>query len=175
MHHRDATVRPYDEDAATDNRDGHSAAARSYASFASQGRYLPKRQTLFPIPKLIRCAATPGLFGALSALAQRSAPRALLDHLALYRGDRVILEWHDAFANAMLLDGSSTTRKPAKRACGPLLCSGVATQPSDASPRACVSRSVVGLAPVWTRAIRDESGCGAADLQSYLAVVGAAR
>jgi hypothetical protein len=41
---------------------------------------------------------------------------------------------------------------------------------------ACVRLQVGGgFAPVWTRAIRDESGCGAADLQPYLAVVGDAR
>jgi hypothetical protein len=81
-----------------------SAAARCYATFASLGPYLPKRQTLFPTSKLFRCAATPGLFEALSALGQRSAPPELLDHLALYRDDRAVLEWPDAFANAMLLD-----------------------------------------------------------------------
>jgi hypothetical protein len=81
-----------------------SAAARCYATFASPGPYLPHRQTLFPTSKLFRCAATPGLFEALSSLAQGSAPPELLDHLALYRDDRAVLEWHDAFANAMLLD-----------------------------------------------------------------------
>jgi hypothetical protein len=83
-----------------------SAAEQCYASFASPGPYIPKRQTSFPTSKLFRCAGAPGLFQSLSKLAERSASPELLDHLALYQGDRAVLEWHDAFANAMLLDAS---------------------------------------------------------------------
>jgi hypothetical protein len=81
-------------------------AERCYATFASPGPYIPDRQTFFPRSKLFRCAASPGLFQALSKLAERGASPELLDHLALYRGDRPVLEWHDAFANSLLIDGT---------------------------------------------------------------------
>jgi hypothetical protein len=84
----------------------NSAVERCYATFASLGPYIPKRQTFFPTAKLFRCAATPVLFETLSALAEQSATPEILDHLALYQGDRALLEWHDAFANAILLDAS---------------------------------------------------------------------
>ena len=83
-----------------------SAAEQCYTRFADPGPYIPQRQTIFPRSKLFRCAATQGLFQLLSNLAGRSASPELLDHLALYNGDRTILAWPDAFANAMLLDAT---------------------------------------------------------------------
>jgi hypothetical protein len=84
----------------------NSAAERCYATFASPGPYIPKRRTIFPKSRLFRCTAASGLFQALSTLAERSASPELLDHLALYQGDRAVLVWHDAFANAVLLDST---------------------------------------------------------------------
>ena len=83
-----------------------SSVEQCYARFADPGPYIPKRQTIFPRSKLFRCAAAHDLFQSLSNLAGRSASPELLDHLALYQGDRAVLEWHDAFANAMLLDAT---------------------------------------------------------------------
>lgn len=76
-----------------------------YERFADSGPYLPKRQTLWPRGKLFRCSATEELFRELAHLGARHAAPELLDHMSLYAGDRVLLEWHDAFANTLLLDG----------------------------------------------------------------------
>jgi hypothetical protein len=76
-----------------------------YKRFADAGPYLPKRQTLWPRGRLFRCVASVELFSELSTLSARHATSEVLDHLALYQGERVLLAWHDAFANAILLDG----------------------------------------------------------------------
>lgn len=77
-----------------------------YARYSDPGPYLPKRQTLWPRAKLFRCLATETLFRELAGLGAARAHPELLDHLSLYAGDRMLLEWHDAFANALLLDAS---------------------------------------------------------------------
>ena len=81
------------------------AVRKRYEESEDSGRYLPGRQTLWPPSKVFRLEATPELFQSLSTLAASHAPPELLHHLSLYRGDRPLLVWHDAFANAMLLDG----------------------------------------------------------------------
>jgi hypothetical protein len=84
----------------------NAAAKRCYAEFAKPGAYLPARQTLFPPSKRFRCAATSEFFAAIGRVAETCATPELLDHLVLYQGDRELLLWHDAFANAILIDGS---------------------------------------------------------------------
>ena len=77
-----------------------------YLRFADPGPYIPKRQTLWPRSRLFRCSAEPAFFQALSHLGARHAAPELLDHLSIYEGERALLEWHDAFANAILLDAT---------------------------------------------------------------------
>jgi hypothetical protein len=74
-----------------------------YEQFRDPGPYLPRRQTLWPSAKRLRCTASAALFGALARLSDRHAVPELLDHLSLYDGERPLLEWPDAFMNAMLL------------------------------------------------------------------------
>ena len=81
-------------------------AAECYRRFADPGPYVPKRQTLWPRPKRFRCVASAALFGELSQLAATHAAPELLDHLSVASGDRMLLAWHDAFANGVLLDGA---------------------------------------------------------------------
>jgi len=50
-----------------------------------------------------RCAVSPLFFGELARLATGRAHREITDHLAVFLHERVLLEWHDAFANALLL------------------------------------------------------------------------
>ena len=76
-----------------------------YARFEEPGPYLPGRQTFWPSSKLYRLKATPELFQSLSTLASRHAYAEILHHLGLYRDTQPLLQWHDAFANAILLDG----------------------------------------------------------------------
>jgi hypothetical protein len=77
-----------------------------YRRHADPGPYLPKRHTLWPRSPLHRCAASRELFEELARLSEAHASPELLDHLALYRDDSVLLDWPDAFGNALLLDGS---------------------------------------------------------------------
>ena len=50
-----------------------------------------------------RCAASPGFFGELARLGAGRPHREVTDHLAVYADERLLLEWHDAFANALLI------------------------------------------------------------------------
>ena len=77
-----------------------------YARFADPGPYLPRRQTLWPRSKIFRCVAARPFFDELADLSVRHAAPEVLDHLSIYERDRMLLDWHDAFANALLLDGS---------------------------------------------------------------------
>ena len=76
-----------------------------YELFATPGPFLPGRDTFFPRSRVFRCSASPAFFQALSAVSSRHANPEILDHLSLYEGDRQLLHWHDAFANAFMLDG----------------------------------------------------------------------
>jgi hypothetical protein len=69
-----------------------------------EGPFLPGRQALFPTSKTYRCRLSRELLDRLAVLSQtREEPEDLLDHLFLYKGSEPVLEWHDAFANTMLL------------------------------------------------------------------------
>ena len=81
-----------------------SDVAACYARFADPGPYLAETQTIWPRSKKFRCVATRGFFEELANLAKDHAAPELLDHLSLYEGERVLLFWHDAFANAILLN-----------------------------------------------------------------------
>jgi hypothetical protein len=49
------------------------------------------------------CASTPDFFLELARIASTKPRETLLHHLSLYRDGRQLLEWHDAFANAVVL------------------------------------------------------------------------
>jgi len=66
-------------------------------SAAEPGDYLPKRQTLWPRPKQYRLRCDGPTLAALADLAERHAEPELLDHLFVYDGSRVLLEFPDAF------------------------------------------------------------------------------
>jgi hypothetical protein len=87
--------------------------AACYERVADPGPYLPRRQTVWPRARLFRCASSAALFAELADLAARHAAPELLDHLAIYRVERPLLNWHDAFANALLIDASVPEEKVA--------------------------------------------------------------
>jgi len=66
-------------------------------SAAEPGDYLPAKQTLWPRPKQYRLPFLPPTLEALASLAERHAEPELLDHLFVYRGPEVLLEFPDAF------------------------------------------------------------------------------
>lgn len=60
---------------------------------------------MFPRSKKFRCSASSKFMESLADLAEHHAEPELLDHLFLYKTDEPLLEWHDAFANAILIPG----------------------------------------------------------------------
>jgi hypothetical protein len=79
------------------------SSARDVSAFltcaAEPGAYLPKRQTLLPRPKQYRLPFNEPTLAALADLATRHAEPELLDHLFVYDGSTVLLEFPDAFAS----------------------------------------------------------------------------
>lgn len=66
-------------------------------SAAEPGECLPKRQTIWPRPKQYRLRFDGPTLAALADLAERHAEPELLDHLFVYDGPTVLLEYPDAF------------------------------------------------------------------------------
>jgi hypothetical protein len=69
-------------------------------SAAQSGEYLPERQTLWPRPKQYRIHCDGPVLSALAQLAEQHAEPELLDHLFVYDGPSVLLEFPDAFMRA---------------------------------------------------------------------------
>ena len=67
-------------------------------SAAEPGNYLPARQTIWPRPKQYRLRCDGPMLAALADLAERHAEPEVLDHLFVYNGSQVLLEFPDAFA-----------------------------------------------------------------------------
>ncbi len=74
-----------------------------YEAHADPGKYLPGAQILWPTSKKFRCVFSSRLCSSLSALAEHHAEPELLHHLFLYTDSEPLLEWHDAFANVLML------------------------------------------------------------------------
>jgi hypothetical protein len=66
-------------------------------SAVEPGDYLPDRQTLWPRPKQYRVRVDGPTLAALADLAERHAAPEILDHLFVYDGSKVLLEFPDAF------------------------------------------------------------------------------
>jgi hypothetical protein len=66
-------------------------------SAAQPGEYLPERQTLWPRPKQYRIQCDGPVLSALAQLAEQHAEPELMDHLFVYDGPSVLLEFPDAF------------------------------------------------------------------------------
>lgn len=76
---------------------------KCYVKHLETGNYLPGSQTIFPKSNGFRCAFSSGLMDEMALLAEQHSEPELLDHLFLYKGNDSLLEWHDAFANIILL------------------------------------------------------------------------
>ena len=66
-------------------------------SATEPGEYLPKRQTLWPRPRQYRLPFDQPTLVALADLAEQHAEPELMDHLFVYGGSTVLLEFPDAF------------------------------------------------------------------------------
>lgn len=62
--------------------------------------------TLWPRPAYYHVPATPQNLAELAVLAESHAEPELAVHFHAYRDGKVLLEWHDAFGQPMLLAGS---------------------------------------------------------------------
>jgi hypothetical protein len=76
---------------------------KCYVKHFEVGDYLPGSQTKWPKSNDFRCAFSTDLMEEMALLAEHHAEPELLDHLSLYKGSDSLLEWHDAFANILLL------------------------------------------------------------------------
>lgn len=77
-----------------------------YKRHLGKGKYLPGKQTIWPVSKRFGCLFSESLMNELSQLSLTHAESELMDHFFVYEGDHAILEWHDAFANAILISKS---------------------------------------------------------------------
>lgn len=66
---------------------------------------------LWPRPVYYHVPATPQNLAELELLAESHAEPELAVHFHVYRGDKVVLQWHDAFSDPMLLDGETPEDK----------------------------------------------------------------
>ena len=63
--------------------------------------------TLWPRPVYYHVPATPQNLAELAVLAESHAEPELAVHFHAYRDGKVLLQWHDAFGQPMLLDGGT--------------------------------------------------------------------
>ncbi len=82
-----------------------------YQKHQEKGKHLPGRQTIWPRSKCFRCLFSEDLIKELSFLSLNHAYPELMDHFFIYKGEHAILEWHDAFANAMLISKVISEKK----------------------------------------------------------------
>lgn len=87
---------------------------KCYESYRQPGSFLPGSQTIFPKSNKIRCEFSPALVNELILLAQRFSKPELLDHLSLYKDDELLLNWHDAFGNIIIIPHSVPEKIVAK-------------------------------------------------------------
>ena len=84
-----------------------SGITKEVATF--YGRYAPaevKRPadlSRFALVPRYFCACSPQFFLELARFASTTPRQGLLYHLYLYRGNDQLIDWHDAFANALVL------------------------------------------------------------------------
>jgi hypothetical protein len=67
--------------------------------------------TLWPRPKVYHLPGTDHILRELATIMQHHATPELAIHFHVYVKDNIILEWHDAFSQPMLMHGSITEEK----------------------------------------------------------------
>ena len=67
--------------------------------------------TIWPRPKIFHVPATRIVLTELSRIMKHHAEPELAVHFHVYRNDLVLLEWHDAFSQPMLLSGAIPEEK----------------------------------------------------------------
>ena len=64
------------------------------------------RGTIWPRPRVDHLPASQEVLEELAAIMEHHAEPELAIHFHVYQGDEVLLEWHDAFMQPMLISGS---------------------------------------------------------------------
>ena len=67
--------------------------------------------TIWPRPKVFHLPATVTILTELARVMQHHAEPELAVHFHIYRNDSVLLEWHDAFSQPMLMSGAIPEEK----------------------------------------------------------------
>ena len=80
--------------------------ADCYRAHYQNGEYLPDEQTIFPKSEKFRCEFSSELMNGLAELSEHHAGCELLDHLFIYKDEKPLLSWPDAFGNVMEVSGS---------------------------------------------------------------------
>ena len=77
--------------------------AAFYRLHAPAVRSRPAELSRFTLTRRYFCLCSPEFFLELARFAAKKPRQQLLHHLYLYRDDCQLIEWHDAFANALFL------------------------------------------------------------------------
>ena len=67
--------------------------------------------TMWPRPDIFHVLATKENLLALTDISERCAEPELAIHFHVYQGNKILLEWHDAFSQPMLLSGDIPEKK----------------------------------------------------------------
>jgi hypothetical protein len=67
--------------------------------------------TIWPRPKMFHVPATKGVLTKLAKIMEHHAEPELAIHFHIYHNDTVLLEWHDAFSQPMLISGAIPEKK----------------------------------------------------------------
>lgn len=79
----------------------HSTAEQAHVAYG----------TIWPRPRVYHVPAKSELMAALADEMERRAYPELAVHFHVYRGQTVLLEWHDVFSQSMLLSGEFTEQQ----------------------------------------------------------------
>ena len=80
-----------------------SAEAKALYTAHEDGSLMRSSRQTLSWSRRFRCALSPELLSELTRIASKGEPASLFDHLSIYDGDRQLLDWHDAFANSLLI------------------------------------------------------------------------
>jgi hypothetical protein len=70
--------------------------------------------TIWPKPKVFHLSIAPEVVQELAALTGQHATPEICDHLHAYKDGRVLLEWHDAFDQKLLISREVSEEKVAE-------------------------------------------------------------
>ncbi len=90
-----------------------SDVCAALAPFRESGE-VPPRETLWPRAAQYRYTFSPAICAVYAQLAACHAELELFDHFFLYAGDRLLLQWPDAFANPIWVSAAVPEERVAR-------------------------------------------------------------